>query len=117
MSLSRNIATFLETSETSLSELEAVLSKHKLQSLLPEILRFLLRGQKIRQEKETVIIESPFPLSEDSLSVIKKLVKGKDVEHRVVINGDLLAGFKAKYKDRQYDGSAERIIKQFTKHY
>jgi F0F1-type ATP synthase delta subunit len=117
MSLSRTIATYLETSNANLSELEGILIKHKLQSLLPEILRFLLRRQKIRQEKETVVIESPFPLSEDSVSAIKQLVKGKDVDHRVLINRDLLAGFKAKYKDVAYDGSAERIIKQFTKHY
>ncbi len=117
MSLSRNIATYLETSNVNLSELEGVLVRYNLQSLLPDILRFLLRKQKIRQEKETVIIESPFPLSEDSLLVIKQLVKDEDVEHRVVINEDLLAGFKAKYKDVAYDGSAERIIKQFAKYY
>lgn len=117
MSLSRNIATYLETSNTSLNELEEVLTKHKLQSLLPEILRFLSRKQKIREQKERVMIESPFPLSDESLSAIKQLVNGKDAEHTVTINGDLLAGFKAKYKDLMYDGSAERIIKQFTKNY
>ena len=64
-----------------------------------------------------VMIESPFPLNDQSLSSIKKLVNGEDAEHLVTINGELLAGFKAKYKDLLYDGSAERIIKRFTKNY
>ncbi len=117
MSLSRNIATYLETSNATLKDLDEVLVKYKLQSLLPEILRFLSRKQKIREQKEMVMIESPFPLSEESLSAIKRLVNGKDAEHVVTINGNLLAGFKAKYRDLMYDASAERIIKQFTKNY
>ncbi len=117
MSLSRSIALYLETSNTTLKDLEEVLGKYNLQSLLPEILRILSRKQKMREQKEMVEIESPFLLNEESLLFIKQLVKASEARHSVTINENLLAGFKAKYKDVMYDGSAERIIKQFTKNY
>lgn len=115
MTLSRSIAEHLEKSNATLDDLEAVLSKYQLQSLLPQILQHLLRKQKMREQKNIVEIESPFTLSEESIQTIKKIVNAEDKEHTVKINQELLAGFKAKHRDTMYDGSAKRIIDQFAK--
>jgi F0F1-type ATP synthase delta subunit len=113
MSLSRTIAEYLETSNATSQDVEDVLIKYNLRALLPEILRVLVRKENMRAEKDMVAIESPFPLSEDSITAIKKIANGEDKEHSIKINPNLLAGFKAKYKDTMYDASAERIINQF----
>jgi F0F1-type ATP synthase delta subunit len=113
MSLSRTIAEYLETSNNTSGDVEAVLAKYKLQSLLPEILRFLVRKQAIAFGKDVVAIEAPFPLSGEAVQTIKKIAQGEAKNHSIKINSNLLAGFKAKHKDIMYDGSAERIIKQF----
>lgn len=113
MSLSLSIAKHLEKSPTSVGTLYEVLSKYKLVALLPEITRILKRKQKIEEGEEMVQIESPFPLSKESIDSIKTLVDAKSKEHSIKITPELLAGFKAKYRKKMYDASAERIIKQF----
>lgn len=115
MTLSRSIAEYLEKSSASATDLETLLTKYRLQSLLPQILQHLLRTKKIRSQREVVEIESPFALSEESVKIIKNIVNAEDKEHSVKINQELLAGFKAKYQDRMYDGSAKRVIDQFAK--
>jgi F0F1-type ATP synthase delta subunit len=69
------------------------------------------------QEKKgnTVVkIESPFPLADEAIIHIKKVIGNGDAPHEVTINTNLLAGFKARCKGILYDGSAERIIRQLT---
>ena len=65
-------------------------------------------------KNDSIIIESPFPLSDDSIKKIKRIVGNDIAEHEVMINPQVLAGFKARFRGTLYDGSAERIIKQLT---
>ncbi len=115
MSLSRTIAEYLETSQATSDDVALVLAKYNLQALLPEIYRFLVRKQQIQEGKDIVAIETPFPLSDTSITTIKAIAKGEHQKHSIKINPNLLAGFKAKYKDTLYDASAERIINQFER--
>jgi F0F1-type ATP synthase delta subunit len=115
MSLSRTIAKMIVEKNIPISDAIEVLQSYDLLPLLPAIKSDIEKLAKDEGDRETIHIESPFPLSEKALSRIKRIV-GNDLAHtEVTINEHLLAGFKARYKGRLYDGSAERIIKQFTK--
>lgn len=68
-------------------------------------------GERSNTEN-TIMIETPFPLSDDAVKKIRNIVGSPTEAHAVVINKNILAGFKARFKGKLYDGSAERIIKQ-----
>ena len=65
--------------------------------------------------QSAIAIESPFPLDEDAVARIKRIAGNDLAPHTLVINKNLLAGFKARFRGRLYDGSAERVIKQLLK--
>jgi F0F1-type ATP synthase delta subunit len=115
MSLSVKIAKAIRSNSISLTEVEGVLAKYKLTPLLGEIYKHLVREEKRLALKDVVQIDSPFPLSDDAIKSIKKRVGAEDKEHHIRIDTELLAGFRAKYKDTMYDGTAKRIIETFTK--
>ena len=69
----------------------------------------------LSNKRDTISIQSPFALSDDAIVHIKKIVGDTSSPHEVIIKKNMLAGFKARYKGKLYDGSAERIIRQFTK--
>lgn len=114
MSLSQKIATSVYTHKVSAEELSSVLKKYKMSALLPEIKKILTVLERKDKEGREMKIETPFPLGEEALLHLKKKVGGRGVNHRVVINKNLLAGWKATHNNTLYDASAERIIKQFT---
>ncbi len=114
MSLSRNIAKLLTTERTTLSQVVDVLTKYKMLSLLPSIKQSLVQTSSHTDSTDTIMIETPFPLSQESVKKIKRIVGNDLVEHDVVINKRILAGFKARFRGKLYDGSAERIIKQLV---
>ena len=113
MNLSRKIAKLLVKDNVPLSSVVEMLTKYKMLSLLPLIQRSVEEISKGEGKRERVQIESPFPLSEDAIAKIKMLTGGEKADHDVTINKSLLAGFKARYKEILYDGSAERIVKNF----
>ena len=112
MSLSRTLATSLVTKKSSLNDVIELLTKYKLLVLLPSIKQDLIQISSSVHKKDTVIIESPFKLSPPVVEKIKGMVGDIGAPYEVVINKNILAGFKAKFKGIMYDGSAERIIKQ-----
>lgn len=115
MSLSLSIARTIRAHNLSLADTEEVLRKYKLLSLLPLIYKHLLREKKEEEKKSVVQIESPYSLSAETVSIVKKRLNAEDKEHNIVITPELLAGFRAKYNDVLYDGSAKRIVDMFTK--
>ena len=46
---------------------------------------------------------------------VKNIIGNTSSPHEVTINKNILAGFKARYKGKLYDGSAERIMRQLIK--
>jgi F0F1-type ATP synthase delta subunit len=112
MSTSRAIATLLAEGKTTPSHVYDVLAKYHMLSLLPSIVSALGQYKLSRNDVLTIMIESPFSLSDDAIIAIKNLIGTKDATHSTTLNKDLLAGFKARYRGMLYDGSAERIIKQ-----
>lgn len=113
MSLSQKIATSVYTHKINAEELSSVLKKYKMSALLPEIKKILNVLERKDREGREMKIETPFPLGDEALLHLKKKVAGEDVHHRIVINKNLLAGWKATHNNTLYDASAERIIKQF----
>jgi hypothetical protein len=63
---------------------------------------------------ESLIIETPFPLSSQSIDYIRTITRSGDDSHEIRIVEDLLAGFKARHKGILYDASAKKIIKHLT---
>jgi F0F1-type ATP synthase delta subunit len=112
MSLSRNLAYALTKKNVPLEDVIARLRKYNLLAILPVLHAALLQINEGETTKNTIAIESPFPLSKDALTNVQKIVGDKVAPHEVTINKNLLAGFKARYKGKLYDGSAERIIQQ-----
>lgn len=114
MILSHSIAKTIIKNNIKIDVVIDVLRKYKLLSLLIPIKRHLEKLEKMESTEGTLRIESPFMVSPESLTRILEITDGKNAHHEVVINKDILAGFKARYKGKLYDGSAERIIKQLT---
>lgn len=113
MTLSRKLANLIVTKNVSVDIVIGMLQEYKMLGLLPLIKKSveeIAQGESVR---DSVMIESPFLLSDESIQTIKKIARGVSAHHTVTINKELLAGFKARYKEILYDGSAERIIKNF----
>lgn len=115
MSLSRRIAETVAEKGVDAPIVVETLARYGLISLLPAIRTELEKISRARGDRETIRVESPFPLDDRALARIKRIVGNDLASADVIINKELLAGFKARYKERLYDGSAERIIKQLTK--
>jgi F0F1-type ATP synthase delta subunit len=112
MTYSRVLAKYIVDNKTSVDALFASLKSFGLLSLLPEICVEVkaLRAKMLEQEK--IEIESPFPLDNDAVARIKRIVGNDIAPYEVTISPKLLAGFKARFKGKLYDGSAERIMRQ-----
>jgi len=114
MPLSRKLALYILEGKASVTDVVDLLTKYDLLTLLPFIKQSLLQLSTGVHKEGTMTIESPYPLSETSITRIKEIAGDTNVPHVVIINKKILAGFKAKYKGMMYDGSAERIIKQIV---
>ena len=116
MSLSRKLAILILQGKATLASVVELLTKYKMLSLLPSIKQALTQMSSQLRTQDTVMIESPFPLSDTAVKQIQKILGNEKAEYKVTINKNVLAGFKARFKGMLYDGSAERIIKQITNH-
>jgi F0F1-type ATP synthase delta subunit len=114
MPLSRKLAILILEGKASLDDVVVLLEKYDLLTLLPFIKQSLVQLSHGAHKEGTMTIETPYPLSESSLTKIKEIAGDIHAPHDVIINKKILAGFKAKYKGMMYDGSAERIIKQIV---
>jgi F0F1-type ATP synthase delta subunit len=112
MSLSRKLAQLIVEKNIAIDDVVESLRVYNLLSLLPSLQEQVERLISYKQADELLHVESPFPLSDEALLSIKKIVGDTNIPHEVHNNTNLLAGFKARYKGILYDGSAERIIKQ-----
>ncbi len=114
MPLSRQLASYLILEKASLEDVVLLLTKYKLLTLLPSIKQALVHMSSGTKKSETIMIESPLTLSDESIIKIKSIIGNLKAPHAVTFNKNVLAGFKATYKGILYDGSGERIIRQLT---
>lgn len=114
MTLSRNLAHMLIKNRTSVDDVVAVLAKYKLLSVLPSVLSSIKQQARSTLSENMLRIETPYPLSEQSISAIKSITGGD--AHTISINEALLAGFKARFKGKLYDASAQRVLEELTNH-
>lgn len=115
MTLSYKLAKLMIEKNLSADEVVETLRKYKLLGLLPTIRDIAVQMSSLKSAGDTITIEAPFALSEEAIMHIKKMTGNVTVKHEVTINKNILAGFRARWKGKLYDGSAERIIKQLTK--
>lgn len=115
MNLSRKLAKLMIEKNVSVDDMVQTLRTYNLLSLLPAIKDIVIQIASHKNVQDTVAIESPFNLSEDSVLHIKHIIGNKTSPHEVTINKNILAGFKVRFKGRLYDGSAERVMRQFLK--
>lgn len=113
MTLSRKLAHIIVSKEIPIDTVIILLTKYKMLGLLPSLKKSLLELSLRSENRNTIMIESPFALSLESIHKIKKIAGNDLAPHDVTINKNLLAGFKARYKEILYDGSAERMLKTF----
>jgi F0F1-type ATP synthase delta subunit len=112
MPLSRKLATLIFKNKTTVEEVTDLLTKYKMLALLPLVRKSLVQMSLFANKNDTMMIESPFPLSDIAIKRVKRIVGNDLAEYEVILNKEILAGFRVKYKGVVYDGSAERIIKQ-----
>jgi F0F1-type ATP synthase delta subunit len=113
MSLSRNLANVIFKKDPNIDDVIMLLEKYKLLSVLPSLLG-TLRYLRDADIKETELrIESPFPIDDMAQSSIKRMLGNTDAKYTVVINKELLAGFKVRFNGTLYDASAQRMIQRF----
>lgn len=98
-----------------LEEVVETLRTYKLLALLPSIRDAIITVHKEKNASSTIEIESPFEVTGDALMRIKRIIGNDLANTNVTINKNILAGFKARFKGKLYDGSAERIMKALTK--
>lgn len=115
MILSRNLANLIVEEKVSVEDIVTLLTKYNLLGLLPAIKEKAEEIASHAKRGDTLAIETPFPLSIDTISLIKKMTGNDTAIHEITINKNILAGFKARCKGKLYDGSAERIVRQLTK--
>lgn len=114
MPLSRKLATLIITGKTSVSSVVELLTKYKMLPLLFSVEQAVKQMASQVKSNDTLTIETPFELSDTSVQKIKRIVGNDIAPHEVIINKNILAGFKARFRGKLYDGSAERIIRQLT---
>lgn len=112
MPLSRKIATLIYKGKTTVPDVVSLLTQYKMLALLPFVKQSLIQMSSFANKNDVIMIESPFELSPSSLQKIKRIVGNDMADHEVIINKEVLAGFKATFRGMMYDGSADRIIKQ-----
>jgi len=114
MTLSRKLAHLIINKNVSIDALVSQLRAYNLLPLLPHILQDVKHMSEVGATYETVCIETPFEADTQAIAHIKRLVGNDIAPYSLTINKKLLAGFKARFKGTLYDGSAERIMKEFT---
>lgn len=112
MSLSHNLAHSIVKKNISTEDVIMTLRKYKLLSILPSVLRTIKQIYSTENTLGSIVIESPFAIDKSAVESVQKIIGDTTAPHTVTINKKILAGFKARYKGKLYDGSAERIIKQ-----
>ena len=117
MSLSHNLAKSIVKKNLNIEDVILMLRKYKLLTLLPSVLRNIKQMHSIESERENISIETPFRLHDDALNKIQTIIGDTSAPHTVSIKKEILAGFKARFKGKLYDGSAKRIIKQLVTNY
>ena len=97
------------------SDLAKFLSKHNMTPLMFNVLKYLEHKEAQHLVHNTIVIETPFDLSEKSISTIKRKVGNDLAETEIVENKNLLAGYVARFKGLEYDASAKTILENFTR--
>ena len=114
VTLSRRLAYEIVNKGVSVNDVTEVLKTYKLLSLLPSILKAVSQLHSVNVLQETILIESPFTLSPKALARIKRIVGNDIADHELTISKKLLSGFRARFRGKLYDVSAERIIRQLV---
>lgn len=115
MTLSRSIAKLVVEKNVKLEHVVEILRTYKLLALLPSIRSSMVKIHEEKNASSTIEIESPFEVTGDALMRIKRIIGNDLANTNVTINKNILAGFKARFKGKLYDGSAERIMKALIK--
>ncbi len=96
------------------------LEEHSLMSHLPSVVRYLESYAKKESDFNTLFIETPFPISEALTKNIQaRMEVAKETPVEMIINEELLGGFRASYQGVITDASIKHNLqvlkKQLTK--
>lgn len=106
-----------EDAEKGIDRFLNYLKARNLLAFLPAVIRHLERESTRELEKARVSIETPFELSSDARTHIRRSVgAGEDAEEKVSIDKNLIGGFIAEYNYKRYDASMRRKLEQLRHH-
>jgi len=99
--------------EHAVDKLIEYIKKKGLESLFPQIKRYITKQAETLKQSDTLFIRSKFPLEESGVNEIKKIVQAPaDVDIKSVIDDTIIGGFSATYRGNIYDGSLRSQISQ-----
>ncbi len=99
--------------ENNTREILSLVQRYKLESLLPAVIVYLEKLSTQESNRNMVVVESAFPLSENSKLSIEKMIKMKIDEQKV--DSKLIAGFKIYTRDHIVDASLDTLLAPFAK--
>jgi F0F1-type ATP synthase delta subunit len=91
------------------------IKEKKLEAQLPSILNKLEYLLKNLDEKNKIQIEAPHALSEATVKDIKNFLQVPEMEEKVSLNKELIAGFRARYNGIIYDASFKTGLENLKK--
>lgn len=90
--------------------------KYKLENQLKNIVKYLLQEQLVRKKNNTLKIYSPFPLPLHTVSLLEKhMDTTENTETNVILEPQLLGGFRAYYQDTKVDASIQSTLEKLRK--
>lgn len=105
-----------DSKEKTLEAFIAFLEENNLLVQLPHIIQRLENYSREQKKHNTLVIESPFSLSQETRTLIQKQSNAEDAEDVSVIeNKNLLGGFRATYQGRVVDASLRTNLQALKK--
>ncbi len=132
--LTNALAILLQKEKINIDDLCAFLDTHHLKNILPSLLFVLQKKADKEKEEESIVIETPFPLSEENKkNIVIAIMKGEEgtsenstynsvhSTDRVFptikenINTQLLLGYRVKHKEKVIHANLLRTLTHFLR--
>lgn len=113
------LATLIQNNAEHTDAVLSLIKKYKLESLVPSALEIIRKRQAREVKNNRTVVESAFPLDATTEANIVSMLgrqTGKSVRmDSVIVNNNLIAGFKAYTRDHIIDASLPTLLAPFYK--
>lgn len=104
-----------KSAEQVLDRFFSFVKNYSLQGLLPNVLSELERVKKEDYKESALQVQSAHALSSHDEKNIRGITGAQDAPLDFSLDGELLGGFRARYKGVEYEGSFSRTVNKLEK--